>query len=339
VKDTSQKRKGQMGFPEIRRQPIDQLNEVKIDTQKTLKSSICCTGVGLHSGAKVSMVLKPAEVDAGITFRRTDIGGKGAVIRAHWKNVVDTRLCTVLGNSDGITIGTVEHLMAALAGSRIDNAEIEINGPEIPVMDGSAEPFVFLIECAGVLDQGVPRRGIRILKPVVVEEGGACAALYPGKGSTVGFEIKFDSALVGRQAISLGLVNGTFKKELSRARTFGFLHEVEQLWANGFALGGSLDNAVVVSGDKILNEDGLRYDDEFVRHKALDALGDLFMAGAPIIGHYEGRCSGHALTNRLLEALFADPENWCEDVVTDELEDEAVSGLTEGEAVDLAASA
>ncbi|MBT3359386.1 MAG: UDP-3-O-acyl-N-acetylglucosamine deacetylase [Rhodospirillales bacterium] len=328
-----------MGFPEIRRQPIDQLNEVKIDTQKTLKSSICCTGVGLHSGAKVSMVLKPAEVDAGITFRRTDIGGKGAVIRAHWKNVVDTRLCTVLGNSDGITIGTVEHLMAALAGSRIDNAEIEINGPEIPVMDGSAEPFVFLIECAGVLDQGVPRRGIRILKPVVVEEGGACAALYPGKGSTVGFEIKFDSALVGRQAISLGLVNGTFKKELSRARTFGFLHEVEQLWANGFALGGSLDNAVVVSGDKILNEDGLRYDDEFVRHKALDALGDLFMAGAPIIGHYEGRCSGHALTNRLLEALFADPENWCEDVVTDELEDEAVSGLTEGEAVDLAASA
>ena len=328
-----------MGFPEIRRQPIDQLPEVKIDTQKTLKSSICCTGVGLHSGAKVWMVLKPAEINTGITFRRTDISGKGAVIRAHWKNVVDTRLCTVLGNEDGVTIGTVEHLMAALAGSRIDNAEIEINGPEIPVMDGSAEPFVFLIECAGILDQEAPRRGIRILKPVMVEENGASAALYPGQGTSVGFEIKFDSALVGQQAISLGLVNGTFKKELSRARTFGFLHEVEQLWANGFALGGSLDNAVVVSGDKILNEDGLRYDDEFVRHKALDALGDLYMAGAPIIGHYEGRCSGHALTNRLLDALFADPENWCEDVVTDDLGYDTVADVSGDEAVDMAASA
>ncbi len=328
-----------MGFPEIRHQPIDQLREVKIDTQKTLKSSISCTGVGLHSGIKVSMVLKPAEVDTGITFRRTDINGKGAVIRAHWKNVVDTRLCTVLGNAEGTTIGTVEHLMAALAGSRIDNAEIEINGPEIPVMDGSAEPFVFLIECAGVLDQGVARRGIRILKPVVVEKGGASAALFPGQGSTVAFEIDFDSAIVGRQSISLGLVNGTFKKELSRARTFGFLHEVEHLRANGFALGGSLDNAVVVSGDKILNDDGLRYDDEFVRHKALDALGDLFMAGAPIIGHYEGRCSGHALTNQLLEALFADPENWCEDVVTDDPGGDVVASVSDDQAIELTASA
>lgn len=328
-----------MGFPEVRRQPIDQLDEVKIDTQKTLKSSICCTGVGLHSGAKVSIALKPAEINTGITFRRTDIGGKGAVIRAHWENVVDTQLCTVLGNTEGTTIGTVEHLMAALVGSRIDNAEIEVNGPEIPVMDGSSEPFVFLIECAGVLDQGAPRRGIRILKPVVVEEGGATAALYPGQGTTVGFEIQFDNTLVGRQTISLGLVNGTFKKELSRARTFGFLHEVEQLWANGFGLGGSLENAVVVSGDKIMNEDGLRYDDEFVRHKALDALGDLFMAGAPIIGHYEGRCSGHALTNRLLRALFADPENWCEDVVIDDLGGAAIENVAEDEIIELAASA
>jgi len=305
-----------MGFPQTKPRPIDPENEVRIETQKTLKSSICCTGVGLHSGAKISMVLKPAEVGTGIVFRRTDISGKGAVIPARWDHVVDTRLCTMLGNEDGVTIGTVEHLMAALAGTGISNAEIEVNGPEIPVMDGSSEPFVFLIECAGVRDQKAPLRGIRILKPVMVDNGRASAGLYPGRGFSVGFKIDFDNALVGRQTLSLGLANGTFKKELCRARTFGFLKDVEQLWAAGLALGGSLENSVVVSGDKIMNADGLRYTDEFVRHKALDAIGDLYQAGMPIIGRYEGRCAGHALTNRLLRELLADESAWCYDLVT-----------------------
>jgi len=283
------------------------------ETQKTLKGPIGCSGVGLHTGAKVSMVLKPAEAGRGIVFRRTDIAGKGKLVPARWDCVVDTRLCPVVGDGNGVSIGTVEHLMAALAGMGIDNAEIDITGPEVPVMDGSAEPFVFLIECAGIRDQGAPRRAIRVLKPVAVSGDNGTAALYPADSFLVGFEIDFDSRAVGRQAISLGLVNGTFKKELSRARTFGFLHEVEQLWANGFARGGSLDNAVVVSGDKVLNEDGLRYEDEFVRHKALDAVGDLYTAGGPIIGRFSGNCSGHALTNRLLRALFAEDGAWCYD--------------------------
>jgi len=305
-----------MGFSEIRRRRVETSTDERIDTQKTLKSPIGCSGVALHTGAKVSMVLKPAEADHGIVFRRTDIAGKGAVIPARWDHVVDTRLCTVVGNSDGVVVSTIEHLMAAFAGCGIDNVEIEINGPEVPVMDGSAEPFVFLIECAGVCDLGVARRGVRVLKPVVVDGGkSGVAALYPADSFAVGFEIDFNSALVGRQALLLGLVNGTFKKELSRARTFGFLHEVEQLWANGFARGGSLENAVVVSGDKVLNEDGLRYEDEFVRHKALDAVGDLYTAGAPIIGRFDGRCSGHALTNRLLRQLFAQSDAWCYDTV------------------------
>lgn len=306
-----------MGFPEIRHRSVGELTEDRLDTQKTLKSAISCSGVALHSGAKVSMTLKPAGIDHGIVFRRTDIGGKGAIIPARWDHVVDTRLCTVVGNGEGVAVSTIEHLMAALAGCGIDNAEIEINGPEVPVMDGSAEPFVFLVECAGVQDQGAARRGVRVLKPVVVDGGASgVAALYPADSFSVGFEIDFESTLVGRQVISLGLVNGTFKKELARARTFGFLHEVEQLWANGFARGGSLENAVVVSGDKVMNEDGLRYEDEFVRHKALDAIGDLYTAGAPIIGRFDGRCSGHALTNRLLRQLFADRDAWCYDAVS-----------------------
>jgi len=305
-----------MGFSEIRRRRIEALGEERVDTQKTLKSPIGCSGVALHTGARVSMMLRPAPGDHGIVFRRTDIAGKGAVIPARWDHVVDTRLCTVVGNGDGVVVSTIEHLMAAFAGCGIDNVEVEINGSEVPVMDGSAEPFVFLIECAGVRDLGVTRRGVRVLKPVVVDGGAnGGAALYPADRFSVGFEIHFDSAAVGRQALSLGLVNGTFKKELARARTFGFLHEVEQLWANGFARGGSLENAVVVSGDKVLNEDGLRYEDEFVRHKALDAVGDLYTAGAPIIGRFSGCCSGHALTNQLLRRLFADRDAWCYDAV------------------------
>ena len=286
--------------------------------QKTLKTSINCTGVSLHSGDKVSMTLKPGEENSGIQFKRTDIAAAGAMIPAAWDRVVDTRMNTTLGNADGVTIGTVEHLMAALAGCGVDNANIEVNGPEVPIMDGSAAPFVFLVECAGVVEQSAMRRVIRLLKPISIEGDGCVASLTPSNGFSLDFEIDFESAAVSRQAFSLGMVNGSFKKELARARTFGFLHEVEQLWASGLAKGGSLDNAVVVSGDKVLNEGGLRFDDEFVRHKVLDAVGDLYLAGAPIIGRFSGVCSGHATTNLLLRALFADKDAWRHDTISAE---------------------
>ncbi|MCP5366919.1 MAG: UDP-3-O-acyl-N-acetylglucosamine deacetylase [Hyphomicrobiales bacterium] len=289
--------------------------ESDIVRQKTLKSPINCTGIALHTGKKVSMTLRPAEADSGIVFRRTDLAGNGAVVDACWRNVVDTRLCTSLGDANGVIVGTVEHLMSALAGCGIDNAEIEISGPEVPVMDGSAAPFVFLIECAGVVEQDAPRRVIRILRPVGVRDGEASASLVPADSFGLDFEIRFAGTAVAHQAITVGIENGTFKKELSRARTFGFLHEVERLWAAGLARGGSLDNAVVVSGEKVLNEEGLRFDNEFVRHKVLDAIGDLYLAGAPLVGHFKGSCSGHATNNKLLRALFADRKAWCFDVM------------------------
>lgn len=255
------------------------------------------------------MTLQPAPPDTGIVFRRTDIGGRGAAIPARWEHVVDTRMCTTIGVGQAV-VGTIEHLMAALSGCEIDNAIIELNGAEVPVMDGSAEPFVFLIECAGVSEQDAPRRFIRILKPVSVCEGDRVASLAPDDGFSVSFEIDFDSPAVARQDCSFRLVNGTFKSDICRARTFGFLHEVDQLLAQGLARGGSLDNAVVVSGDKVLNEGGLRYTNEFVRHKVLDSIGDLYLAGGPIIGHFHGRQSGHALNHRLLKTLFADSTAW-----------------------------
>jgi UDP-3-O-[3-hydroxymyristoyl] N-acetylglucosamine deacetylase len=276
--------------------------------QKTLRRSVHCTGVGLHSGAKVTMTLKPAEPNAGISFVRTDLGG--ATIPARWDHVVDTRMCTVVGNSDRATIGTVEHLMAALSGLNVDNVIVEVDGPELPVMDGSSGPFVFLIECAGLLEQACARRAIRILEPVRASGDGWDVSLMPGKGFSVDVKIDYDRSVVGSQSLAMDLVNGTFKKELARARTFGFLDEVQELRAAGLARGGSLDNAVVISGNRILNEGGLRYQDEFVRHKALDAVGDLYLAGAPIIGHFHGMRSGHAANNRLLRTLFARPESW-----------------------------
>ena len=257
------------------------------------------------------MTLLPSAPDTGIVFKRTDIAGGGGTIAATWDNVVDTRLCTTLGNADGIRIATVEHLLSALSGAGVDNLVIEVNGPEVPVMDGSAAPFLFLFECAGVVEQDQPRRYIRVLKPVSIDDGLTSATLLPGEGSTFDFEINFDSAAVARQTISVDLADDFFKKEISRAHTFGFLHEVEQLREAGLVKGGSLDNAVVVSGDKVINEDGLRYVDEFVRHKVLDAVGDLFLAGGSVIGHFAGVCSGHAANNKLLRALFADKDAWC----------------------------
>jgi UDP-3-O-[3-hydroxymyristoyl] N-acetylglucosamine deacetylase len=287
--------------------------------QRTLKNTIHCCGVGLHSGARVSLRHVPADPDSGITFHRTDAAGRGAMIPADWRHVRDTRLCSTIGTDDGITIGTVEHLMAALAGSGIDNLVIEVDGPEVPIMDGSSAPFVFLIECAGVVEQQAPRKAIRILKPVSVGDDTRRATLTPADGFSLSFEIDFESAAIQRQSLSVEMADGTFKDDLARARTFGFLHEIDYLRANGLARGGSLENAVVISGDKIMNEGGLRFDDEFVRHKMLDSVGDLYLAGAPIVGHFHGRRSGHALNHQLLVALFADRTAWCEDTLAADL--------------------
>jgi len=280
-----------------------------IGMQKTLRAPIHCRGIGLHSGARIEMVLRPAAPNSGIRFRRRDLDG--VEIAADWRNVVDSSLCTTLGNADGVSIATVEHLMAAFAGLEVDNAVVELDGPEIPVMDGSAAPFVFLMECAGLVEQRAPRRVIRVLKPVTVGSPGKSAALVPDERFSVRFAIDFNSSAIRRQELTLSPCPETFKHDIGPARTFGFLHEVDQMRAAGLARGGSLDNAVVISGDRVLNEEGLRYDDEFVRHKMLDALGDLYLAGGPLLGQFHGVRSGHALNRELLGALFADRSAWC----------------------------
>jgi len=311
--------KGQMGISldqSGRQATQGDLDEVRaVVRQRTLKNSTSCAGVALHSGAEISLTLKPADADSGIVFVRTDVREGDARIPATWDRVVDTRLCTTIGNPDGVSVGTIEHLMAALAGCGIDNALVELNGPEVPIMDGSSEPFVMLIEGAGVIELAAPRRVIRVLKTINVVIGGGEAALKPSDFPTLDVAIDFDSDVVSSQALSMGLVNGSFCKELARARTFGFLHEVEQMRAAGLAKGGSLDNAIVVSGDGIMNDEGLRYDDEFVRHKMLDAVGDMFLAGGYIVGQFSGLRSGHAVNNALLKALFADDDAWELDVL------------------------
>lgn len=283
--------------------------------QRTLKTPISCSGIGLHSGEKVTITLFPAEPDTGIVFRRTDLGDGGVNIPASWRHVADTRMCTTLGiegpgKAGQIKVGTVEHLLAAIAGCHIDNLVVELNGPEVPIMDGSSAPFVFLVDCAGVTEQKAERRAIQILKQVAVGTHDAMASLAPSPGFSVSFEIDFEAAAVARQEYFISLDNGAFKSEIARARTFGFAEDVKKLHAAGLALGGSLDNAVVVDGDRIMNPDGLRYDNEFVRHKVLDAVGDLALAGAPIVGHFHGFRSGHGTHNKLLRALFANRAAW-----------------------------
>ncbi len=276
--------------------------------QKTLKAPIHCRGVGLHSGAHVEMTLLPAAPNTGIRFRRSD---RDCEIEASWRNVVESTLCTTLANGKGVSIATVEHLMAAFAGLEIDNVVVELDGPEVPAMDGSAAPFVFLIECAGLVEQNAPRRVIKVLKPVSVGSPGKSAALVPDDNFSVSFVIDFTSSAITRQELSLAPCPESFKHDLGPARTFGFLHEVKAMRDAGLARGGSLDNAVVIAGDCVLNQEGLRYDDEFVRHKMLDALGDLYLAGCPMLGQFRGVRSGHALNRQLLAALFADASSWC----------------------------
>jgi UDP-3-O-[3-hydroxymyristoyl] N-acetylglucosamine deacetylase len=284
-----------------------------IVAQRTLKNPISCTGIGVHSGMRVRMVLHPAPANHGIVFRRTDLpraAGTDNDIRAEWRNVVDSRLCTAIGNTAGVSIATVEHLMAAFYGCEIDNALVEVGGPELPIMDGSAAPFVFLIECAGTAELDEPRRAIQVLRPIGVEDGSRRAVLKPGAGLTISCEIDFDSAVVARQRFTHDLEPLTFRTEISRARTFGFAADIDRLRAAGLARGGSLDNAVVIGKDRILNSEGLRYADEFVRHKVLDCVGDLYLAGAPILGHLHAVRVGHALNYRLLRALFERPDAW-----------------------------
>ncbi len=288
--------------------------------QTTLKTSISCTGTGLHSGEKASMTMHPAPVDTGIVFERLDLQNGARVFPARYDYVSDTFLCTTLTNASGATLATVEHVMAALSGCGIDNVRIEVTSPELPIMDGSASPFVFLIECAGTETLDAPRRAIRVRKSIDVNDGGKRANLSPLDGRRVSCEIIYDNERIARQSASVVLTSETFKNEVARARTFGLMEDVAGLQANGLALGGSLDNSVVVSGDKVLNEGGLRFDDEFARHKVLDAVGDLALAGAPLIGAFDGFCSGHSLNIQLLQALFADDDAWAWTELYDESE-------------------
>lgn len=294
--------------------------------QRTLKTSIGCVGVGVHSGQKANLTLHPAPAGTGIVFRRTDLGpAPGIDIPARFDNVVETRLCTVLGlpGRTEARIGTVEHVMAALQGSGISNAIVAVDGPEVPILDGSAASFLFLIDCAGIAIQDLPAAAIEIRRSVRVtdEAGEAFAELHPAScGPDVAqpdhaqldlsLSIDFPATAIGRQEMGLRFTRDAFRSELARARTFTLAHEVAALHALGLALGGSLDNAVVVEGDKVLNPGGLRMADEFVRHKLLDVIGDLALAGATLRGRFVGYRSGHALNNRLLRALFADPANW-----------------------------
>ncbi|PZQ96870.1 MAG: UDP-3-O-[3-hydroxymyristoyl] N-acetylglucosamine deacetylase [Cereibacter sphaeroides] len=278
--------------------------------QHTLKAPVTFTGVGLHSGAIVRMVVNPASADYGIWFRRTDLRAMDVMVPARWDAVVPSRLCTLLGNAAGVTVSTVEHLMAALAGCGIHNALIEIDGPEVPILDGSAGQFVKAFLARGLREQATPVRAIRVLRPVEVREGDTVARLEPADMLEIDFRIDFEDQAIGKQQKSLNMANGAFVRELSDSRTFCRQQDVDDMRARGLALGGTLDNAVVVEGDRVLSPGGLRHDDEPVRHKMLDALGDLALAGGPVLGRYTGIRAGHAMTNRLLHALFARPDAW-----------------------------
>lgn len=277
------------------------------DLQKTLKSPLTFEGVGLHSGALVRMIVRPASAEYGIWFRRTDVTGGDAMIPARWDVVDRTPLCTKLVNGSGITVSTVEHVMAALAGSGVNNALIEIDGPEVPILDGSSVPFVRAIVESGLIEQDAPVRAIEILKAVTVENGAARATLLPSEQLSIEFHIDFDDEAIGRQSKRLDMANGAFARELCDSRTFCRQADVDHMRDNGLALGGTLENAVVVDGSDVLSPGGFRHEDEAVRHKMLDALGDLALAGAPILGRYVGERAGHALTNTLLRAVFETP--------------------------------
>ncbi len=285
--------------------------------QRTLKNKIKATGVGLHSGEKVYLTLRPADVDTGIIFRRVDLV-QPVEIPAKAANVGDTTLSTTLVN-DGVTVSTVEHLLSAMAGMGIDNAYIDVTASEVPIMDGSAGPFVFLLQSAGIIEQDSPKKFIRIKKKITVEDGDKWVKFEPYDGFKVSFSIDFEHPAINQrqQFAEVDFSSTSFVREVSRARTFGFMNQIEQLRANNLALGGNLYNAIVMDDDTILNEDGLRSSDEFVKHKILDAIGDLYLLGHSLIGSFSGHKAGHELNNRLLCALLDDPSSW-EEVTFDD---------------------
>jgi len=289
--------------------------------QRTLKNVIRATGVGLHTGEKVYLTLRPAAVDTGIVFLRVDLDPV-VEVAASPENVGDTRLSTTLERGD-TKISTVEHLMSAFAGLGIDNAYVELSAPEVPIMDGSAGPFVFLLQSAGIAEQSKPKQFMRIKKPLLLEEGDKWVKFEPFDGFKVSFAIDFDHPVLqnSEQRASVDFSTTSFVKEVSRARTFGFMEDLETLRDAGLARGGSLDNAIVLDSFHILNEDGLRYDDEFVKHKVLDAIGDLYLLGHPLIGAFSAHKSGHELNNRLLRKLVEDQSAW--ELISFAEEDEA----------------
>jgi len=278
--------------------------------QRTLKNAIRATGVGLHTGEKVYLTLRPAPLNTGIVFRRTDLA-EPVDIKADPLNVTDTRMSTTL-EKNGAKISTVEHLMAAFAGLGIDNAYVDVTAPEVPIMDGSAGPFVFLLQSAGIDEQAGAKQFIRINRPLRIDDGDKWVSLEPWDGFKVSFSIDFDhpSLRKSTQTACVDFSTTSFVKEVSRARTFGFMRDLEMLRAAGLARGGGLDNAIVMDNYRVLNDDGLRYEDEFVKHKVLDAIGDLYLLGHPLIGAYSAHKSGHALNNRVLRTLLADREAW-----------------------------
>jgi len=275
--------------------------------QKTLADSVCLSGIGVHSGEPATVVLFPAEPNTGIVFVRSDLDGGHGGISATFRAVAATELCTVVADRSGASVSTVEHLMAALAAYGIDNVVVEVDGPEMPIMDGSAASFVEAIEQVGTVTQSSGRRVLRVLKPVRVDSGDAFGELEPWPTARFEVTIAFDTDLIGTQSIEFELSPGLFRRELSRARTFGRISDVERLWAMGFAKGSSLDNSIAIAGDRVLNPDGTRWEDEFVRHKALDAVGDIALAGYPIQGLYRSYKGGHRINVAVLKALFADP--------------------------------
>ncbi len=288
--------------------------------QRTLKKVVSATGVGLHNGEKVTLTLRPASPDTGIVFKRADLPG-APTIQATPDAVRDTRMCSALEH-EGARVATVEHLMSALAGLGVDNVMVEVTASEIPIMDGSSGPFIFLLQSAGIVEQNAPKKFIRIKKIVEVRDGDKWARFEPYHGFKLDFTIDFAHPVFEQSGnnVKIDFKDNSYIKEISRARTFGFMHEVEYLRANGLARGGSLDNAIVLDEYRVLNQDGLRYDDEFAKHKVLDAIGDLYMLGHPLLGSFVAFKSGHGLNNQLLRALLADASAW-EYVTFDKLEE------------------
>lgn len=300
----------------------------RVEFQQTLQHAVICAGIGVHSGARAKMVIRPAEAGTGIRFCRTDLPADNVII-ARGDSVTEVQLGTTLTNDSGASIATVEHFLAACAGIGLDNVMVDIDGPEVPIMDGSSAVFCELFLNAGLKPQSSLRRRIRILDDIEVRDGVKWARLSPSTDNvlTLQAKIEFDSKAIGTQQMAMRLMPGLFARDIAFARTFGFARDVETLKAMGLARGGSLDNAVVIDGDEIINPEGLRSDDEFIRHKLLDAVGDLMLAGAPIAGLYEARQPGHAMNNKLVRALLERPEAWCWETDADSLEASDVQAI------------